>query len=297
MTALAALAGLVAGTCLVLAWWSYRGDDRAVGAVGPDPYALPRPPRVDLVGLRLGLAVGAGLVVAVVTRWPVMTVVGAAGGFLLPSLGRGRAAHRRDVARVEAVAVWAEMLRDVLSAGSGLEQSIVVTADVAPRPIAAEVARLAARIDGGEDLVEALLRFSAELASGMADQVVAALVLAARRSPGHLADLLSTLAEVARDKVALRRKVDAGRAHIRTSLRWITAITVGLGGALILFNRNYTTAYRSWVGQAVLVAVVALFATAFAWVDRATGERTDGRVLAGVDPSAAAAAPAGWGME
>ena len=38
-------------------------------------------------------------------------------------------ARNRSLERIEAIAAWTEMLRDVLSAGGGLEQSIVVTAE------------------------------------------------------------------------------------------------------------------------------------------------------------------------
>ena len=191
---------------------------------------------------------------------------------------------------MEAVAGWSEMLRDVLAAGGGLEQSIVVTAEVAPKAIDAEVARLSERVGRGEDLVEALLYFVGELDDPMGDKVVAALVLAARRSPGHLADLLSALAEVARDNVAMHWKVDAGRARVRSSMRLITVLTVGFSLLLIVVDRTYVAAYGTLAGQVVLAVVVVLFVGAHMWVERATGEKPGERVLAGVDPLAAAAA-------
>ncbi|HET7486523.1 MAG TPA: type II secretion system F family protein [Acidimicrobiales bacterium] len=256
---------------------------------GRDPYAPPPKPPIGRLGLRVALAVAGGLAVAVATRWPVGAVVAAAGGFLAPSLGRSRTGRRVALERMEAVAAWAEMLRDVLAAGSGLEQAILVTANVAPKAIEPELARLADRVGRGEDLVDALLHFVGELDDPMADKVVAALVLAARRSPGHLGDLLGALAEVARDNVAMRLKVQAGRARIRTSMRLITGLTVGFSLLVVVADRDYVASYRSLAGQLVLAAVVALFAGAHLWVERATGERRGERVLGGVDPSAAAA--------
>ncbi|HET7489166.1 MAG TPA: type II secretion system F family protein [Acidimicrobiales bacterium] len=285
MSPLAVLAGaFVLAACLALlgAWAALRG-----GPASPRPSA--RTPGVDRLGLRTALGVGALAIVAVLTRWPVAAVVAGVAGFTAPDFGRSRARRRRSLERTEAVAAWAEMLRDVLGAGNGLEASVVVTAQVAPAAVEAELGRLAAAVGAGRDLVGALLDFAIELDDPMGDKVVAALVLAARRSPGHLADLLGVLAEVARDDVAMRRKVDAGRARIRTSMRLITGLTAGFSALVVAADADFRAAYGTLAGQVVLAVVVALFVGAHLWVERATGERRGERVLAGVDPTAAAA--------
>lgn len=293
MSALVALLGLVAGVYLVASAWALWGIPLSWGRVDRDFERRRRRPRVDRLALRAVAAVLAGVVAGLATGWPVGTALAAAGGFMLPSVGAAQRARNRSLERIEAVAAWTEMLRDVLSAGGGLEQSIVVTAEVAPLPIATQVGRMAVRIRGGQDLVDALLRLSAELDDEMADKVVAALVLAARRSPGHLSDLLSALAEIARDNLEMRRRIETRRSSIRSSVRLITVITVGFS-ALVMLNRDYRVAYRSAVGQAVLLVVVALFVVAHRWVNRATEEGATDRVLAGVDPTKAAGAPMGW---
>ena len=293
MSALVALLGLVAGVCLVASAWALWGIPLTWGRAERDFERRRRRPRVDRLALRAVAAVLAGVVAGLATGWPVGAALAAAGGFMLPSVGAAQRARNRSLERIEAVAAWTEMLRDVLSAGGGLEQSIVVTAEVAPLPIATEVGRMAVRIRGGQDLVDALLRLSAELDDEMADKVVAALVLAARRSPGHLSDLLSALAEIARDNLEMRRRIETRRSSIRSSVRLITVITVGFS-ALVMLNRDYRVAYRSAVGQAVLLVVVALFVVAHRWVNRATEEGATDRVLAGVDPTKAAGAPMGW---
>jgi tight adherence protein B len=295
MSALAALLGLVVGTSAVLAWWALSGWQPAPDPAAADPYAPPRAPRIDRLGLRIPPGAAAATAVWLGTGWPVGALLAGAGGFLAPSLGAGRAGRTLAMARMEAVAVWAEMLRDVLAAGGGLEQSILVTSRVAPPAIAAEVARLRDRIDRGDDLVDGLLSLAGELDNEMADQVVAGLVMAARRSPDHLADLLSVLAEVTRDKIAMHRRIETARVSVRSSIRMITVLTVVFSAGLLALNPDYVDAYRSLGGQVVLTVVVGLFAGAHLWVSKATGERDGQRVLAGVDPGAAAAgASMGW---
>jgi Flp pilus assembly protein TadB len=294
VSALAALLGLNAGTSLVLALWSLRGTEPAPPPVAADPYAPPRQRRVDRLALRAPLALVGAVAVWLATGWPVGALLAASGGFMVPSMGSGRAARNYAMARMEAVAVWAEMLRDVLAAGGGLEQSIVVTGRVAPPAIAEEVGRLSARINRGDDLVDGLLYLAGDLDNEMADQVVAGLVMAARRSPDYLSELLSALAEVTRDKIAMHRRIETARVSVRSSIRLITILTAVFSAGLLALNRDYITAYRDLGGQVVLVVVVALFAGAHVWVNKATGERIGQRVLAGVDPAAAAAASMGW---
>lgn len=294
MSALAALLGLLAGACFVLAWWALQGWAPARDHAPADPYGPTRAPRVDRPALRASLGAAATAGVWFSTGWPIGALLAGAGGFMAPSLGTGRSARAFAMARMEAVAVWAEMLRDVLAAGGGLEQSIVVTSRVAPPAIASEVGRLRERIDRGDDLVDGLLRLAGELDNEMADQVVAGLVMAARRSPDHLADLLSALAEVTRDKIAMRRRVETARVSVRSSMRMITVLTAVFSTGLLAVNPDYVDAYRSFGGQVVLTVVVGLFAGAHLWVNKATGERTGQRVLAGVDPAAAAGASMGW---
>src|SRR6185437_881826 len=82
--------------------------------------------------LHLGAAIGAGVLAAAVTGWLVAALLTAAAVWTLPRMvGRDRGAAAR-VARFEAIAGWAEMLRDTLAAAAGLEQAITVTAPLVP---------------------------------------------------------------------------------------------------------------------------------------------------------------------
>ena len=171
--------------------------------------------------------------------------------------------------RIEAVAGWAEMLRDTMAGAAGLEQTIVATAPLAPLPIRAEVATLALRLQG-ERLAPALRAFADEVADPTCDLVVAALILAAEHQASRLGELLGSLAQAARDQATMRLRVEAGRARVRTSVKVIVGATGGLVLALAVLNRGYLTPYDTAVGQLVLVLVGGLFAAAFLWLARMT---------------------------
>ena len=284
-------AGLGLGLCLLLA-----------GLIGTPVAEDGRQPPVwpgRLRGLaargwaaRLPLAAGAvaGLVVWLVTGWPVGGLLAAAAGVCGPRLvGRDREQAGR-VARIEAVAGWAEMLRDTLTGAAGLEQAILATAPVAPPAVRAEVGALAAALRGGHRLPEALRRFADQLADETADLVVAALLLAARHEARDLAALLGTLAAAAREQAGLRLRAAASRARTRTSVRVISAATLGFAAGLVLFDRRYLQPYDSPAGQLVLLLVGGLFATGLAWLARLARIPNPPRLLTRLDEPAGSGA-------
>lgn len=97
--------------------------------------------------VRLALAIGGALVVLLATGWVVGALLAGALGAAAPTLFGGGAARANALARIEAIAAWTEMLRDVSAAGSGLQEAIAATAPLSPAHIRAEVARLAVRLE------------------------------------------------------------------------------------------------------------------------------------------------------
>jgi len=261
MALLAALLGAGVAAGLLLA--ADGGRRRPRGGSRRMTVRLSRDQVVRLAGC---LAVAA--VAGAVTRWPVGAALAGLAGWVLPRQLRGDRAQKTAVARTEAVAAWAEMLRDNLSAAAGLEQAILAAAAVPPAPIRAEVTDLAAAVRAGVRLPQALAAFRESLADPTADLVVRALSQAAHRQAARLADLLSELAEVARKRTAVRLRVAAGRARVRTSARVVTATTVVFAAGLVALNRGYLHAYDTAVGQLVLLAIGGLFAAGFAGLTR-----------------------------
>ncbi len=262
VTALAALcgAGVGAGLLLVVA---------ALAGRLPDPAALAQAlaGRVERPVLRLGLGAGAGVLVVVATGWPVGGLLAAGFAATAPDLVGGSRARQAAIARVEAVATWAEMLRDTLAGAAGVEQAITATATAAPVLIRSQVLALSARLER-ERLVAALEAFADEVADPTCDLVVTALVLASRRQARRLGELLGALAQAAREEATMRLRVEAGRARVRTSVRVVVAVTLAMAAGLVVANRGYLAPYGTAVGQLVLAVVGGLFATAFWWLAR-----------------------------
>lgn len=230
--------------------------------------------------LQATAAAGAGVAGGVLTGWVVGALLVALAVWSLPTLLARDKAHIRRVARIEAIATWAEMMRDTLAAAAGLEQAILASAAVAPTSIHAEVTALAVRLETGQRLAPSLRQLADDLADPTADLVISALLLASTQQARNVSDLLGSLATTAREQAAMRMRIEASRARSRTTVRIIVTTTTAFAGVLVLLNRDYLTAYDTLTGQLVLLMTGALFAAGFLALTRIATVAEPTRVLA-----------------
>ncbi|MFC0107923.1 type II secretion system F family protein [Kibdelosporangium aridum] len=273
-------AGLAVGVLLI--WIGLRGRTVRVATPSKLTTWLDSYRGRKQVGL-LAAAVLAGLVVGALTGWIVgalLTVLAVAG---LPRMLGSNVNHKRELERIEAIASWTEMLRDTLVAAAGLEQAILATTPACPAAIREEITELAVRLERGERLAPSLRNLAEQLRDPTADLVISALVLAAEHQARQLADLLSELANEAREQASMRMRVEAGRARTRTSVRVIVTTTLSFAVGLVLLNRGYLTPYNTAFGQIMLLFVGVLFAAAFGWLARIARLREAERFLTELD--------------
>ncbi|HVA08056.1 MAG TPA: type II secretion system F family protein [Acidimicrobiales bacterium] len=250
-TLLLATLGFGAGALGVLLCW------------GGLPGSLPNPARarsgrkVAPPTLAVAAAVGVGTVL--LTRWPAAGILAGVAAGCLPGL-LGSTASSKTTERVEAVAIWTELLRDTLAASAGLGQAIVATAGLSPRPIREPVMALAERLISGVAMEDALRSFAAEVDHPSADLVVCALLLAASAQSQKLAELLGALAESCREDVAMRLRVESSRAASRSGVRTVVVFSLAFAGLLFLLAHAYLSPFGSPTGQVILLVIGALYA-------------------------------------
>ncbi|MEW1959974.1 type II secretion system F family protein [Kineococcus sp. NPDC059986] len=270
---LVALTATVAGGGVLLTVLGVRG--RAAGRPARRPGR-----HGGAAGRRLLLAVGAGVLALVLTRW---VVAGIGIGLLVAGWHRllgGSAAEQRGTARIEALATWTESLRDTIAGAIGLEQAVPATAATAAPALRPALTLLVDRLRVREPLPEALLRFADDVDDPSADVVVAALVLNARlRGPG-LRDVLTALAASTREELDVRRRIEASRRSIRRSVQIVLLIVLGVMGLLAVFNRDYVAPYGTLTGQLALVVVAGLLVAGLAWLRRLAQADPHDRFLA-----------------
>ncbi|MHB1873379.1 MAG: type II secretion system F family protein [Streptosporangiaceae bacterium] len=275
MTALAGLAGaLVAVGVLVLA-----------SGLVPRDFGVARPPGF-LTLLRGGLAararravlaLAAGLVLLVLTGWPVLALAAVAAVIFVPEMTAVRSARRR-LAVLEGLEQWVRRLADVLSAGRGVEEALEISAGNAPAAIAGPVAGLARRLRARAEPRRALLDFADEIDDPAGDQIAAALIIATSERGGAVRGVLTTEADILARDVAARREVEADRAEQRTTIRWIIGF-VGAFTVVAVVNRAYSAPFGTPAGEAVLALVSVLYAVGLAWLNRLSAVPSAGRFL------------------
>ncbi|MGW0751968.1 type II secretion system F family protein [Streptomyces sp. NPDC002587] len=195
------------------------------------------------------------------------------------------------IGKLEALGDWTQRLANVLRLGRGLDEALQVSRKGCPEDIAGEVGDLVDRLQVGWRPTDALRLFGDALGDVTADKVVAALVLsAADRGPG-LAQALDDLAESVHDEVARRRAIEADRAKPRTTMRWMTIITLGVAGAGLLIP-SYTAPYGTLLGQLVLGVLAAGFVGVLALMRQIADVKPVPRFLVADPRSAVAAVPA-----
>lgn len=194
------------------------------------------------------------------------------------------------IGKLEALGDWTQRLANVLRLGRGLDEALQVSRKGCPEDIAAEVGDLVDRLQVGWRPADALRVFGDALGDVTADKVVAALVLsAADRGPG-LAQALDDLAESVHEEVSRRRSIEADREKPRTTMRWMTIITLGVVGLGFLIP-SYTAPYGTLLGQLVLAVLAAGFVGVLAMMRQIADTKPVPRFLV-ADPRSAVAAPA-----
>ncbi len=268
------LAGAAVGGGVALLVAALRGLPVRAGGPRRDPSRVLR-----LLSRRATVAVGAGLVVLVMTRWPVAGIAAAVLVLAWNRLFGGAGEERAAMRRVEALAAWTESLRDTIAGAVGLEQAIPASARGAGPALRPHLDALVDRLRSRTPLPEALHHLADDLDDPSSDIVVAALILNARlRGPG-LREVLGALAKSAREEVDMRQRVMAQRASTRRSVQIVVGVSVAFVLALSVFNRSFVQPYGTPVGQVVLAVVCGLFAMGFWWLRKLSRIETPDRFL------------------
>lgn len=270
------VAGLGVGVGTLLLLLGIRG----IEPVRPAPRLATAAIPFQRVAPRVAAAVLAGTVAFLGTGWVAGAGLVAMATVTLPGTLKQKDAMRAQVDKTEAVASWAEMLRDTMAAAAGIEEAITSTAPLAPRPIREAVERLAVRIER-DRLLPALRAFADDVSDPAADLVVAALALASQRQAREIGNLLGALARAARAEATMRLRIDAGRARSRTAVRVVTITTLGFALLLIVFSRDFLTPYDDALGQAWLLVVGMIFSAAIWQLQRMARVAGFDRLLAG----------------
>ena len=194
-----------------------------------------------------------------ITHWPIVALAIAMLVASIPGIGRKPIQSRNEQALIDAIATWTEQLRDTLAGSHGLEQAIVATSVHAPVELRHEVKKLASYIGYGS-LEDGLRKFGDAVNNSTADFVVAALITSSQHQARDVGQLLSQIADCARDESKMRSRVWVSRARTRSAVKIIASVITLFFLGLLVFNRRYLEPYSSIEGQFVLASILVLIA-------------------------------------
>ncbi|MEP7179590.1 MAG: pilus assembly protein TadB, partial [Pseudonocardiales bacterium] len=226
------------------------------------------------------VALAVGVIVLLITGWPVAAIAAAAGVVFVPQVLGGGKAAKQMIVRSEALADWTRRLADLISSGASgsTRDALRRSLTSVPDAVAPEVNRLVRRM-GPQGTEFALRQFAREVDDPAAEKIAGVLLLRDRNGGPGLADALTDLAQALDERSRMVREVESERAKPRSNMRFIIIITAALMAGMMLFARPFLTSYSTVLGQFLLVGVAAIFAVALRWMRRLSDPPPQPKVL------------------
>jgi tight adherence protein B len=212
----------------------------------------------SLVLLMGSAGVGAYLIVALLTRRPLVGLLAAAFAFWVPYWYVSRARTKRMLRFEEHFPEAIDLIARALRAGHALPTGLSMVADEMPAPVGTEFRLLYDEQNFGLTLPDALRNFAARIPLLDAQFFVTA-VLTQRESGGNLSEVLDNLSSVIRDRFKVKRQIRVISAHGRIT-GWVLALLPpSLAAATLVINPNHLgTLIGDPLGQQMIVAAIVL---------------------------------------
>lgn len=229
---------------------------------------------------RMAAAAGwtvAGLVAAAVTGWVLLAILAPVLGVAVPYL-LGKPAER-ELDLLQALDRWVRSLAAILPTGRSIGDAIRVSTRQAPDLLADPLALLVRRMDDRWTLQVALYAMADDLDSADADAVLAALALAAERGGTGAQATLTALADAIQERLRALREIETERAKPRVVVRQVTAITLVVLAAALVFGGTFFEPYRTPTGQVILTVLIATYLGSLVLLRRMALPRPRQRVL------------------
>lgn len=186
---------------------------------------------------------------------PQSIAVGFVLGLFLPvAVIRSRSTARID-AMTKLLPEALDLMARGLRVGHPLNTSIAAVAEEMPDPIGTEFGLVADQVSFGEDLVDAFAEFADRIDTEDVHYLCASIGIQ-HGTGGDLARVLEVLSKVIRNRIAMRRRIQAISAEGRMSAYFLSALPVVIfGGTSFMTPTYYSEVYNDplFIPMAILV--------------------------------------------
>ncbi|HWZ58223.1 MAG TPA: type II secretion system F family protein [Gemmatimonadaceae bacterium] len=194
------------------------------------------------IGGGIGFLIGRGF------GMPVASVLTAA-GLLAPVFILKRKQHRRIATFQAQLPDAIDMLVNAMKAGYSLQAAMKFVGDEVPPPLGPEFARFYDEQRLGMDVRAALSALQSRVDTLDLRMFVTAMLIQ-RETGGNLAEIMSNLSTLMRQRAATRGQIDTLTAEPRMSAVVLTLLPIGLFVLFNVLNREYmSTLYTTPVGR------------------------------------------------
>jgi tight adherence protein B len=167
--------------------------------------------------------------------------------------------RRRDRQRIETQSLGAMgLFASGLRAGYSVQQAIQLVGEHSPQPTAREFTLIGQEVGVGIDLPEAIARMARRTAN-KDYELVAIIVRVQHEVGGNLAQILDSVGSTLRERVELRRQVNALTAQQRLSSMVLTVLPFALLTFLFVMDRSFVDPlFTEPVGRVILAIAGAM---------------------------------------
>lgn len=203
--------------------------------------------------ISFGCAVITFLVMFLMKQWIVFSVLAAIAGLYLPQMYlKLKIMFRMSKARRQFSDVL-DMMVSCFKSGYGFTRAVQVVGDNFDDPWSTELGKVAAEMNFGSTLDDALISLSKRISNPDVALFVTA-VMIQKETGGNLAELLSNLSNTIRDRYKLLSKVNALSAQGKMSAVIVFLIPFGLAGIFSLMMPTMMAAFvKNPIGIALIV--------------------------------------------
>lgn len=220
------------------------------------------------VALWAGIIVASSVIVGYIVGGIIWFIIGAILGMMIPNVTIHYLAEKRRARLDEQLVGGVTTLASGVRAGLNLIQAMELLVQNSVGPIRQEFAQLLREYQMGLDLNRAMRNTANRIGSSNYRLLFTALEMHRIRG-GDSGESLDRIADSVREIQRLEGKLDALTAQGRMQARFMIVVLIAIVGMLYAIEPdNFVLLFTEQSGRIVLVLIVALLVTAFAWIRR-----------------------------
>jgi tight adherence protein B len=185
---------------------------------------------------------------------------------VVPTVAASIVGRQRSAKLEEELPDVLQVIASSLRAGHSFLQALDSATTEVPEPSASEFGRVLSEVRLGRDAKEALEAMAQRVRSDDLGWAVLAISIQ-REVGGNLAEVLDTLAETMRERMAVRRQVKVLSAEGRLSMIVLFALPLGLGAYMAIVNPKYLgLLFSTQLGLVMLATAGCLMTLGMFWM-------------------------------